>query len=212
MYISLGVFMSAWSSQGQHLCRASILLCLSFYISNKAVLYMCLMERIHQLRNVQHRHESVRIIGAIIVLAGFGTVAFFAFYKPVHQVSRVDGKCRIGLKSVSIILLLVHDALMNVIIAVAFIVNSWHWLKDLPKKRQLKTFVYFIPNALNRLPATTTFEEWQTQVLYVMVSKSLVGSFVTIMATFGNLIVIYVLHGHEQAWVCFTSCTLDGMT
>lgn len=212
MHMSLGVFMSSWDFIGPHLCYTSVILCLAFYIANKALVYIFLIERIHQLREIARRVDFVWSVGVVIILAGFGTIAVFAFLDPVHDLSSIDGKCRIGLRSKATIFLLAYDVGTNIVLTGIFVFQSYKWVEDLPFEAQLKTLTSFIPNALGRLPPTTTVRDFRVQLGHVMMSKSLVGAIAVTIPTLTNLIILYTLGGHERGWLCFTTCTIDGIS
>lgn len=42
-------------------------------------------------------------------------------------------------------------------------------------------------------------------------ARSVLGCLGVVLATVGNLVALIVLRGHEEAWMCLTICSVDGM-
>ena len=211
MLAGTGLSISTWDFTTPFLCRVAIFLCLSFYIGNKSLVYLYLVERIHELRNKRRTKDYVWYIGILIVVGGFTTVATFAYMNVVDAASNVNNRCRIGLHNLETLLLLGYDVTINVSLTVVFTAQSWQWFRYLPLKSQLATLVSSIPNALRKEKLlATSLQEYKAEVLKVIISKSLFGAVAIMLPTVANQVVLYKLNGHEQAWLCFTACTLDG--
>jgi len=56
----------------------------------------------------------------------------------------------------------------------------------------------------------TRFEERNNQKMELLLKKSLFGSFLVLMPTVFNMILLLVVNGTEQSWLCSTLCSLDG--
>ena len=52
----------------------------------------------------------------------------------------------------------------------------------------------------------------QENLLMFMMIKGTMGALAIIMPTVANLAILFKLNGHEQGWLCFTVCTIDGMS
>lgn len=94
-------------------CLASLVLCLVFYVVDKVLLYLFLIERIHIVRSRRYtRLTDNRYVGNIAMLVlGFGSIAVLSFMFPVAELS--DGRCRIGLPFKITLPLLIYDVSIN---------------------------------------------------------------------------------------------------
>ena len=212
MVVGTGLLVSAWDFVTIHLCWVAVLMCLSFYVCNKILVYTYLLERVHQLRDTRRSKDFIWYIGILVIFGGFGTIAVFAFLKPVDESSKVDGRCRIGLHNKSTILLIGYDAAINTALTAVFLVQAYQWICDLPFRSQLRSMVSFVSNAFRKMRTTDSAEVYKTEVLKVMMSKSLFGAIIIVLPTLANLIILLYMNGHEQGWLCFTTCVLDGMS
>lgn len=104
-------------------CRAAIYICLLFYVGSKVVMQIFLVERAHAIRYKLKRRmdDYVWLVGILIVLFGFGSIAIVAFISPIADIARSDGKCRIGLPLKVTIPLLTYDILINVAMTFVFV-------------------------------------------------------------------------------------------
>jgi len=57
---------------------------------------------------------------------------------------------------------------------------------------------------------STRFEERNNKKMERLLEKSLLGTFLVLMPTVINMILLWVVHGTEQGWLCSTLCSLDG--
>jgi len=53
---------------------------------------------------------------------------------------------------------------------------------------------------------STRFEERHNQRMGMLLKKSLIGAFLVLIPTVGNMILFVIEHGTEQSWLCFTLC------
>ena len=183
-------------------------MCLVFYVGDKVISYLFLVERTHQIRGPHcARYQDPSFLFSVsIVLGGFGVIAVFAFLYPVTSLSQIDGKCRIGLPFKVTLPLLIYDILINLSLTAFF---CWIGQKYL-RGRSLK-------QTLNIVSAALPFHhskklDTQENLLMFMMVKGTIGAGAIIMPTVANLAILFKLNGHEQGWLCFTICTIDGMT
>ena len=196
---------NAWDFTTEGLCRAAIDICLVFYVGGKVFLYLFLVERAHQLvatKMVRHR-DWVYIIGILVVLFGFGVLAVFAFIKPVTNLSAVDGKCRIGLPLVITIPLLTYDIIINFILTGIFYLRGARLIST----RNFRHILHCIAMALpfRRVPGLRD----PVRACEFFMGRSALGAMAIILPTIANLVILFVLNGHENGWLCFTICTID---
>lgn len=141
----------------------------------------------------------------MIVLFGFGVLAVFAFLRPVTTLSAIDGKCRIGLPLGITIPLLSYDILINFSLTIVF----WLRGKRLVRSRGLKHAFQCITMALPFRHIQGLRDPVMACELFM--GRSALGAAAIILPTCANLIILFVLNGHENGWLCFTICTIDGM-
>lgn len=204
---SAGLLINAWDFTTEGRCRAAIDLCLVFYVGSKVCLYLFLVERAHQLVAIKlgRLQDGVYILGIIIVLGGFGVLAVFAFLRPVTTLSAIDGKCRIGLPLVITIPLLSYDIGINACLTLLF----WIRGKRLVKSRGWRHVFQCIWMALPFRHVEGLRDPIMACELFM--GRSALGASAIILPTCANLIILFVLNGHENGWLCFTVCTIDSM-
>ncbi|KAI9799678.1 MAG: hypothetical protein M1825_004413 [Sarcosagium campestre] len=197
-------------------CRIAIDLCLVFYVGGKVILYMFLVERAHAIRASRYKRyrDIVWISSTAIVLLGFGTIAVFAFLKPVSEISKTDGKCRIGVPLEVSLPLLTYDILINLGMTMLFLVLVYpHMRHGVPA---------FVPPWLSRahaqfrrkfLKGNDAFRPElpldQGGTIQRLAWKSFAASIAILFSTVANLSVLLYIRGREQGWLCFTMCTID---
>src|SRR5271156_5336671 len=121
--ISVATLQFGYGVSSQRVCLASIMLCLVFYVVDKIIMYLFLIERAHVVRCRQYVRRSDRwyLVNTAIVALGFGTIAILSFIFPVAEFSTVDGKCRIGLPFKITLPLLIYDISINVYLTLHFL-------------------------------------------------------------------------------------------
>ncbi|KAF1947133.1 hypothetical protein EJ02DRAFT_334856 [Clathrospora elynae] len=200
-------------------CKAAILLCLTFYSSNKLIMYFFLVERAHVLRAPYKRryHDRLWLLSMIGIGTGLGAVSIAGCMSPVFSLSPLDATCRIGLKRYISVPLLSLDVLINIYLTLVFIylmsplvespsllrgvsftTRFTHWIGDLSGRSKGKGSV-----DLHRS------NQQMAQKVDNLLWKTLVGCVLVILPTTANLTAICVLQGKEWASVCLAVCALD---
>ncbi|KAF2457261.1 hypothetical protein BDY21DRAFT_392487 [Lineolata rhizophorae] len=200
-------------------CFSAIIVCLVFYVLSKIVMYVFLVERAHALRDpfLSRAHDAVWVSFMLVVLTGFGSIATVAFVYPLHDISALDGKCRIGIPLKVSVPLLAYDIAINIGLTAVFIALLGRALRFDP-------FAHHAAAAPPPLPAPATggpppaADAPRPSLLSARLKaslgrrlawKSFAGAGLVLIPTVANLGVLYYLNGREQGWLCFTVCTLD---
>ena len=204
---SAGLLINAWDFTTPGRCRAAIDVCLVFYVGGKVLLYLFLVERAHQLvaTKLARLGDPLYLLGIAIVLFGFGVLAVFAFIHPVTSLSHTDGKCRIGLPLVITIPLLSYDVIINFALTFVFVLRG----ARLVKVRGFRHAMHCIAMALpfRKVPGLRD----PVIACEFFMGRSGLGASAIILPTIANLVILFILNGHENGWLCFTICTIDSM-
>lgn len=191
------------------------------------------VERAHTIRAPYKKRtkDYLWLASMVLVVVGFGVIAIMAFVWPVAEISTINGKCYIGLLFKVTAPLLIYDIGINIAFTVLFLYLLWPLVKfqrqrsgqgsgDWPqwlfsRKRHTgplpdgKTDMEMArPGArpTSHDPANERF----MRTLRRLVWKTVIGGTLVMLPTVANLVVLFVLNGHEQGWLCLTICTLDG--
>ena len=168
-------------------------------------LYLFLVERAHQLVAIKlgRLQDPIYFLGMAIVLFGFGVLAVFAFLRPVTTLSSIDGKCRIGLPLVITIPLLTYDIVINFALTIVFIIRG-------ARLTRLRNYKHWFKCVLMALPFRHV-RGLRDPVIACefFMGRSSLGAAAIILPTCANLVILFVLNGHENGWLCFTVCTID---
>ena len=173
----------------------------------------------YALRANRHRRyqDPLYIATMSIVILGFGTIAIFAFIMPVVEISRNDGRCRIGLPFRVTLPLLIYDILMNLGMTALFVGLVWPYLCEHGWRSYLPTSLGQCWIRLRRLvnprvpdPNAVSSGADPIARLERLIWKSLIASVAILISTVVNLAVLFRMDGRELAWLCFTICTVDG--
>ncbi len=212
MIFQIGVGVSTFAR-----CKAAIQLCLVFYVGNKVFLYIFLAERAHALRAARFRrlHDPVFLVSMFIILAGFGTIAVFAFIRPVHHLSPTDRICRIGLPLEVTLSLLIYDVLMNLGMAALFACLmapylQKDWTSYVPRCVLRSAHLLHLMRMSSEAPTPVHDPAQKRGTLEALTRRSMIASVMILIVSVANLTVLFVLGGHQQGWLCFTICTFDG--
>ena len=203
---SAGLLINAWDFTTEGRCRAAIDICLVFYVGSKVFLYLFLVERAHQLVAIKlpRYRDPLYLLGIAIVVFGFGVLAIFAFMKPVTSLSSIDGKCRIGLPLVITIPLLTYDILINFALTWVFVLRGARLVKIRGPRHALRCITLALP--FRRVPGGLRDPVVACEFF---MGRSGLGASAIILPTIANLVILFVLNGHENGWLCFTICTVD---
>ena len=204
---SAGLLINAWDFTTEGRCRAAIDLCLVFYVGSKVFLYLFLVERAHQLvaTKLPRIRDPLYLVGIAIVLFGFGVLAVFAFMNPVTSLSKIDGKCRIGLPLVITIPLLSYDILINFALTFVFVLRGARLVKIQGPRHAMRCIAMALP--FRKVPGLRD----PVIACEFFMGRSGLGASAIILPTIANLVILFVLNGHENGWLCFTICTVDSM-
>ncbi|OAG09804.1 uncharacterized protein CC84DRAFT_453686 [Paraphaeosphaeria sporulosa] len=207
---------SGQSLASSNLCYSAIIICLVFYTTNKLAIYIFLLERARIVRApFMRRHRDwLWISGMIIICAGFGTVAIIGFVFPVSELSRLDGRCRIGLPRKVAFPLMCFDIGLNFLLTGLFIwllrpVLSLHRVNLIPGL--LTKTSHREENASSEVSLRYSRPHMHNlnHIIKNLLWKCLVGSTLVMLPTVGNMVTFYVMRGRELGWICLTICTLD---
>ena len=145
------------------------------------------------------------MIGILIVLFGFGVLAVFAFMNPVTSLSKIDGKCRIGLPLIITIPLLSYDILINFALTSVFVLRGARLVKIQGFRHAIHCIALALP-----FRKVVGLRDPVVACEFFM-GRSGLGASAIILPTIANLVILFVLNGHENGWLCFTICTIDSM-
>jgi hypothetical protein len=208
------------------ICNAGSYMCITFYILNKALMYMFMIERAHSIRAPYTRRlkDYVWCFWMLFSGVGFAVIVVLAFIYP-HKGTTPDHTCRLGLpKGVSIALVL-YDTGINFSLTAVFIwlirpLLAFHRTSDPNSKscfrdrltKSFNTACGWIPTI--RLPNSggpyhQTVNQSLVNAVEWLVWKTLAGTVLIVMPTIANLVTLTAMGGKELAWVCFTVCTAD---
>ncbi|KAF2125334.1 hypothetical protein P153DRAFT_389497 [Dothidotthia symphoricarpi CBS 119687] len=196
------------------LCYSAAMICLVFYTGNKLTIYIFLLERARVVRApfFPRRKDHIWLAGMFILLGGFGTIAIIGYLSPTVELSKLDGKCRIGLPSKVSFPLLSFDVGVNFMLTGLFF-----WLlSPVIDLRSLLSVKGVFGNGIKKQEQSQTqttegagFGGPMNNHIKVLLWKSLTGSALVMFPTVANMAQFYIMKGREQAWICMTLCVLD---
>ncbi|KAF2396012.1 hypothetical protein EJ06DRAFT_484217, partial [Trichodelitschia bisporula] len=161
------------------MCHASILLCLTFYLTTKILLYYYFVEKaVSPEDGAPARLTSKRIVGGR--QACYSTIFIITYLYRIHFFN-VKGMCVIGIARKALIPMIVFEIVINCYLTGYFVVHV----------RALYSYRTNSNPKLRRIAV-----------------RSLIGSFATLTSSVTNLSVLAARDG-ELAWVCLTCCLAD---
>lgn len=181
-----------------------------FYVVDKVIIYLFLVERIHVVRSRRHpRLTDYRYMTNLaIVILGFGSIAILSFVFPVAEFS--DNKCRIGLPFKITLPLLVYDITINLYLTSYFLYFVRPGIIG-DVVRQVRSIFCNQSTGRDRAPHhSVRLGTWRQDNLRKLAKRTLNGMCVMLLATTINLAILFYMSGHEEEWMCFMFCTLDG--
>ncbi|KAF2634810.1 hypothetical protein P280DRAFT_523787 [Massarina eburnea CBS 473.64] len=203
------------------LCYSAAMICLVFYTSNKLAIYMFLLERARIVRApfVPRFKDAVWLTFMFLICGGFGSIAVVGYLTPIVELSRLDGRCRIGLPLKVSFPLMCFDIGVNFLLTGLFI---WLLKPVLSHHGLLSLSGLFGEKLAKRLRcgmggvgrgSTIQYSNEQKRAMNknikTLLWKCLIGSSLVMLPTVGNMAQFYIMKGRELGWICLTICTLD---
>jgi hypothetical protein len=191
-------------------CQAAVILCLVFYLGQKFLLYLFLVERTQVIpaRQTSRFRNWIYVSGLVIVIAGFSAVAAISFMWKVADYESLTGECFIGLPARVALPLLTYDITVNLLLTGVFLYyvkrylqgsNLWAFFRDSDRFDSLQI-------AQNNEGQITLPQ----RRLKTIIRKTFWGCILIMPSTIANMVVLAIMKGHQAGWMCLTFCTLDG--
>ncbi|KAF9700565.1 hypothetical protein EKO04_001637 [Ascochyta lentis] len=213
------------TGQGLHthqLCYSAAMICLVFYTGNKLTIYIFLLERARVVRApfMPRLKDRVWLLGMFIICGGFGTIAIVGYLSPVVELSKLDGRCRIGLPPRVSFPLLCFDVAVNFLLTGVLFwllrpVLDFHGLLKLSTgfgdkftskvKKSVRRREVELESALEGASLKSAMNKNIKTLLW----KCLIGSTLVMLPTVANMTQFYIMNSRELGWVCLTICTFD---
>jgi hypothetical protein len=217
-------------------CRAAIYTCLVFYVATKVLVQLFLVERAHAVRYrlKRRRQDWIWLASVTIIILGFGSIAGVAFAFPIADIAD-DHRCRIGVPTKVTVPLITYDIMINAALTGVFVALLRPLLKfqeqqktpdihldtehDQPRLENQKVQIHaHAPSTESEIELTASTSHSiprpdthpSVNSLKKLVYRSLAGAVAITVPTVINLGLLFRWKGHEQGWLCFTLCTLDG--
>lgn len=226
MFVASAAIVQSIGANQFYLCYAGSYVCLAFYILNKAMMYMFMVERAHSIRAPYSRRfkDYVWCFWMFLTGLGFAVLIPIAFIYPHTQLVGPNSRCEMGLPMAVSVSLLLFDAFINFSLTAVFI-----WLirpllafrrtrdpdsKSYFRKRLGSSFNALCTHIPIKLPSTGgPYHQAVNQSIVGRVErlvwKSIAGTILIVMPTIANLVSMTAIGGREHAWICFTVCTAD---
>ncbi|PVH91767.1 hypothetical protein DM02DRAFT_702928 [Periconia macrospinosa] len=222
--ICTAVVASGQGLRTERLCYSAIIICILFYTGNKLAIYIFLLERARIVRApfVPRRKDGVWIVSIVLICVGFGSITMLAYLTPVVELSRLDGRCRMGVPAKVSLPLMCFDVVINFLLTGIFL-----WLmKPVLASRQILSLRSLLGDTIgggskrwfgelgglgrgNDLQYSIVQKNVMNKHIKTLLLKSLVGSMLIMLPTVGNMIQFYVIRGREPGYICLMLCTLD---
>ncbi|QDS70460.1 hypothetical protein FKW77_009935 [Venturia effusa] len=220
---SAAIFQSIGTNQA-NACFAGSYVCLAFYVLNKAVMYMFLVERAHSIRApyTSRLKDKVWCFWQLMTGAGFLGIVLTAFMYPHTKL--VIGKCEMGLPMAVSVTLLLFDTLINFTLTGVFIwlirpLLAFRRTSNPDSKSYFRDKFKTSFGALRaRIPITLAskggpYHQEVTRTVANRVErlvwKTIGGTILVVLPTIANLVSLTAVGGREHAWICYTVCTAD---
>lgn len=185
--------------------------------------YLFLLERARIVRApfMLRQKDWLWLIGILIIVGGFGTIAIIGYMSPIVDLSKIDGRCRIGLPPKVSFPLLSFDVGVNFLLTGVFIwllrpvlsVQGGSWIAGVfgAKITTLKRVFRKSDESRENAEADGRLHlRVIKKCINTLLWKSLIGSTLIMLPTVGNMAQFYIMKGRELGWICLTICTLDG--
>lgn len=207
--VSLGIGLNG----SEEACWAAIYICIVFYVNNKTLAYLFLIDRLRAIRNVRlHaglRQDRVWFGLFVVVVIGISTVTGLFFGTRLSSLAP-DGHCEIGIPPRTSIIIVCIDGAINLGLVGVFIISlrpllafgqrpsSDPYFSTLPSKalRPLwvglqKSMSHGDPSYQPPLPGNVMKQR------ELLVWKSCIAAWLSILPTLVNLVVLIRLQGLE---------------
>lgn len=116
-----------------------------------------------------------------------------------------DHDCEIGLPIKALIPLLSYDVLVNLAVTILYLAMANKVCHRLSWRNAFKLLLHALPfRNPGPLPS-------QGDLFELFMAKSVLACVAVVLGTVGNLVALMALNGHEEAWLCLTICSVDGM-
>jgi hypothetical protein len=193
-------------------CRSAVILCLVFYLGEKYVLYLFLVERTHITRAVsRHRRaDPIYLAGLSFVVVGFTAIGIWTFIPLLANYSSV---CHIGLHKPVAAAILAWDVFVNLFLTFVFL---HHIRKFLVDGLTMTIAPLRLRRILNRCrgaqgpTSTSGMVLVPRESLVHVIRKTFWASIGILLSSVTNLTLLLSYTGGEDVWLCFTLCTVDG--
>ena len=164
--------------------------------------------------------DHLWLVGMLIIVGGFGSIAIVGYMSPVVELSHLDGRCRIGLPPKVSFPLLCFDVAVNFLLTGVFFwllrpVLDFHGLLSVSNwfggkfSDRLKHSMHKRELSLQRERDGGSLKSAMNKNIRTLLWKCLIGSTLVMLPTVGNMAQFYVMNSRELGWVCLTICTLD---
>lgn len=202
-------------------------------------LFLAERAHVANINYVRRRDDPVWLFSvAAIVVLGL-PVTVWTFLSPVVYIGKLDGRCRKGLPPKVVAPIQVCEILLNTILTIMFItilrrtrrcelfpteliheprrLHRWYKLTRSkimqivrPGKEDVLSSMEPFNDELNRTDSVVLPPSTQPSRLHGLARKSLLGTLMILGWAVVNSTIFYVTRGREEAWLCYTQCTLDG--
>jgi hypothetical protein len=193
-------------------CRASVILCLTFYLGQKYALYLFLVERAHIVRAISRTRSAdpIYIAGIAFVLVGFTVIGVSSLF---YHVANYGSVCHIGIRQPVTAAFLAWDVFMNLFLTFVFLYYLREFLEEgvtmTVAPIQLRRFLRPCRRAEASQSSSRMVFVPQESIIHV-IRKTLWSCIGILLLTVTNLTLLLVNSRGQEAWLCFTICTLDG--
>ncbi|KAL8848857.1 MAG: hypothetical protein Q9221_006153 [Calogaya cf. arnoldii] len=219
--LATNLIVAGWDLGEEYVCRAGSYLCLTCYVAFKALLYLYLVHRVHlsredrYRRKIPYKHDYLSMVLLVLVVGSVVVIYAFAFMHPFASTGTTR-TCFVGLPPWVAISVLSLDSAMSIILTsiLWFIIS-----KDLSKSMGLtfRLVLHALPfrdpsplvESLVGLPPAQFLTATKEGNKRLQLAKALWGTIAIIIPTAVNLGALLCMKGHEQAWLCVSSCIAD---
>ncbi|KAF2733537.1 hypothetical protein EJ04DRAFT_565069 [Polyplosphaeria fusca] len=217
--VSAAVVENGLGMTSPSMCHSIIYICLSFYAASKLAMYIFLVERAHALRApyMSRFSDWIWLSGMLAIVTGFSSLAVCGFLWPIGELSKTDGRCRIGLPLKVTIPFLTFDIVINAALTGIFIyllkpllhysilsapIVPANWFHE-RVRRMVKT-----DNRRASVGVYPVNETFLTSIK-MLLWKSLAGSIAVMLPTAANIAALSAQQGRELSWLCLILCIVD---